>query len=265
MIIIGELINASRNAVAAAIEHKDVEAIQKLARDQAEAGADYIDVNAGLFEDREPEYLCWLVQTVQAATDRPCALDSPNPDAIAAALEVHQGIPMINSISLETERYRKMLPVLTGTGCRVIALCMSDEGMPETLDDRLCIVDRLVSGLRQQGVQEADIFVDPMVQPVSVNTDHGEDFFDALERIAKYFRGVHTVCGLSNISYGLPGRLFLNQTFVSMAIAKGLDSAILNPLDKRMMATILAAEALKGKDAFCLTYLDAYRSGQLDL
>lgn len=264
MIIIGELINASRKAIGAAIEAQDAEAIQKVARDQSEAGADYIDVNAGMFADREPEYLKWLVQTVQEVTETPCAIDSPSPKAVKAALDVHTGAePMINSISLEKERYDNLIPIIAGTNTKVIALCMSDEGMPETVDDRLRIADKLVNGLVQNNVPLENIFVDPLVQPLSVNDRFGLEFMLAVEQIMKRFEGVHTACGLSNISYGLPVRKLLNQTFMVMAITRGLDGAIVNPLDKNMMANIAAAEALIGRDAYCTNYLKAYRAAML--
>lgn len=264
MIIIGELINASRKAIKAAIEGKDAAAIQKVARDQAEAGADYIDVNAGIFVGKEPEYLKWLVATVQQAVDKPCAIDSPDPQAIEAALSVHRGTPMINSISLEKARWEKLLPVVAGTEMKVIALCMSDAGMPQTVADRLSIAEELVGGLLEAGIKVGDILVDPLVQPVSVNNTFGAAFIDAIEAIVGRFPGIHTACGLSNISYGLPARQFMNQTFMTMAIAKGLDGAIINPLDKRMMANIIAAEALAGRDNFCMNYLKAFRAGRFD-
>jgi len=264
MIVIGELINASRKAIKAAIEAGDAEAIAKIARDQAEAGADYIDVNAGIFVGKEPEYLKWLVETVQQATDKPCAIDSPDPKAIEAALAVHKGTPMINSISLEKERYEKLLPVIAGTDLKVIALCMSDAGMPQTVADRMTIADELVGGLLKNNVAVENIFVDPLVQPVSVDTTFGLEFINTIEKIVAAFPGIHTACGLSNISYGLPARKFMNRIFVTMAIAKGLDGAIINPLDSRMMATIIAAEALAGRDSFCMNYLKAFRAGMFD-
>jgi cobalamin-dependent methionine synthase I len=264
MIIIGELINASRKAIKAAIEAGDAEAIQKVAKDQAEAGADYIDVNAGIFVGKEPEYLTWLVRTVQQVTDKPCAIDSPDPAAIEAALSVHQGTPMINSISLEKDRYDKLIPIIAGTDIKVIALCMSDAGMPRTVDDRMKIVDTLVNGLVHHNVKMENIFVDPLVQPVSVDKTFGIEFINTIERIVTNFSGIHTACGLSNISYGLPARKFMNRTFMTMAIAKGLDGAIVNPLDSKMMATIIAAEALAGKDNFCMTYLKAFRAGMFE-
>jgi 5-methyltetrahydrofolate--homocysteine methyltransferase len=260
MIIIGELINASRKAIGAAIEAQDAAAIQQVAKDQDAAGADFIDVNAGIFVGKEPEYLKWLVETVQAVSDKPCAIDSPDPKAIQAGLAAHRGIPMINSISLEKERYDNLMPIIAGTDMKVIALCMSDEGMPETVEDRLKIADKLVNGLVQKNVKVENIFVDPLVQPMSVNNSFGVEFLSAVEAIMKKFPGIHTACGLSNISYGLPARKFMNQTFMVMAIGKGLDGAIVNPLDKKMMANIVAAEALVGKDNFCMNYLKAFRA-----
>jgi 5-methyltetrahydrofolate--homocysteine methyltransferase len=265
MIIIGELINASRKAIGVAIEAGDADTIQKEAKDQTEAGADFIDVNAGIFVGKEPEYLKWLVQTVQDVTETPCAIDSPDPGAVEAALSVHQGIPMINSISLEKERYDNLMPIVAGTDMKVIALCMSDEGMPQTVDDRLKIAEKLVNGLVQNNVSVENIFVDPLVQPLSVNGLFGLEFLNAIELIMKRFEGVHTACGLSNISYGLPARKFMNQTFMAMAIAKGLDGAIVNPLDKKMMANIIAAEALVGKDEFCTNYIATYRAQKLEM
>ncbi len=264
MIIIGELINASRKAIEAAIKAQDAAAIQKVAKDQAEAGADYIDVNAGVFVGQEPEYLKWLVETVQAAVDKPCAIDSPDPAAVEAALAVHKGTPMINSISLEKERYEKLMPIIAGTDMKVIALCMSDKGMPKTVDDRMQIAEEMIEGLVKNNVKVENIFVDPLVQPISVENTFGMEFINAIEKIVTAYPGIHTACGLSNISYGLPARKFMNQTFMTMAIAKGLDGAIINPMDRRMMANIIAAEALAGKDGFCMKYITAFRAGMFD-
>ena len=172
--------------------------------------------------------------------------------------------PLINSISLEKERYDKLMPIIAGTDMKVIALCMSDAGMPQTVDDRMKIAEELVGGLVKNNVKVENIFVDPLVQPVSVVNTFGVEFINAIEKIVETFPGIHTACGLSNISYGLPARKFMNQTFMTMAIAKGLDGAIINPLDNRMMANIIAAEALSGKDNFCMNYLKAFRSGMFE-
>jgi cobalamin-dependent methionine synthase I len=263
MIVVGELINASRKAVGKFIEDQDAAAIQKLAKDQFEAGANYIDVNAGIFVGKEPEYLAWLTQTVQEAIDAPCSIDSPDPKAIEAALAVHKGDAMINSISLEKERYDALLPVVANTNLKVVALCMSDDGMPETSQERLAIADKLVNGLVSSGVKLENIFVDPLVQPLSTNSDFGVEFLKAIELIHETFPGIHTMCGLSNISYGIPERKLLNRAFAVMAISRGLDGLIINPLDERMMAQIIAAEALAGRDSYCMKYIKAYRAEKL--
>ncbi len=260
MIIVGELINASRKAIKAAIEKQDQDAIAQIAKDQSAAGANYIDVNAGVFVGQEPEYLEWLVKTVQSVVDVPCCIDSPDPKAIEQALAAHSGTAMINSISLESDRYDALMPIVAGTDLKVVALCMSDDGMPETTDDRMKIADKLINGLIQNNVSIENIYVDPLVQPVSTNNNFGVEFINTIEQIVTNYQGIHTVCGLSNISFGLPERKFLNQTFMSMAIAKGLDGAIVNPLDKKMMANIIAAEALAGRDDYCMAYLQAYRA-----
>lgn len=264
MIIVGELINASRKAIGEAIKAQDAEYIQKVAKDQFEAGADYIDVNAGIFVGKEPEYLKWLVKTVQEVVDCPCCLDSPDPKAIQAALSVHKGTAMINSISLEKERYDALLPVISGSDLKVVALCMSDEGMPETMDARLRIAEKLIDGLVKNNVPLEQIYVDPLVQPISTNSSFAVEFINSVEAIMKQFKGVHTMCGLSNISYGLPVRKFMNHAFAIMAIAKGLDGLIINPLDKMMMASLVTAEALAGRDDYCVKYLKAFRNKQFD-
>lgn len=265
MLIVGELINASRKAIGEAIRSQDAEAVKKVAIDERTAGADYIDVNAGIFVGKEAEYLQWLVKTVQEATDAPCCIDSPDPEAIQAALSLHRGTAMLNSISLEKARYDSLVPVIAGTDLKVIALCMSDEGMPETTEQRVRIADRLINGLVQNNVNIGNIYVDPLVQPVSTNKDFGIEFLNAVEAIMTEFKGVHTICGLSNISYGLPNRQFINQAFAIMAIAKGLDGLIINPLDKRMMASLVTAKTLAGRDDYCTNYLSAFRSGMFEL
>lgn len=264
MQIVGELINASRKTIGTSIENQDAQAIQKVAKAQFDCGADYIDVNAGIFVGKEPGYVHWLVETVQQVVDVPCCIDSPDPKAIEAGLAVHKGTPMINSISLEKDRYEALMPVLAGTDLKVVALCMSDEGMPETVDDRMAIADKLVNGLLQNNVPLKNIYVDPLVQPVSVNERFGLEFLNAIVKITETFQGIHTVCGLSNISYGLPNRKYLNHTFMVMAIYCGLDAAIVNPTDKKMMAAITASEAMVGKDEYMGNYLTAFRSRLFD-
>jgi 5-methyltetrahydrofolate corrinoid/iron sulfur protein methyltransferase len=260
--IIGELINASRKPIAEAIRNQDSAYIQKIAREQGEAGANYIDVNAGIFVGREAAYLKWLVTNVQSVVACPCCIDSPDPKVIEAVLEVHKGTAMINSISLEKERYNSLLPLIAGTDLKIVALCMSDAGMPVTADERLKNADKLIEGLTKQGVSLDNIYVDPLVQPVATDTTYASEFLTAIEKIMTGYQGVHTICGLSNVSYGLPVRKFINHVFAIMAIGKGLDALIINPLDPMMTASLVTAETLAGRDDYCMNYLRAYREGK---
>jgi len=264
MEIVGELINSSRKKIGEAIKSADTDYIQETAKQQRDNGAHYIDVNAGTFVGQEKEYMNWLIQTVQQVVDAPCCIDSPDPEVVETALELHKGTPMINSISLESERYNALMPIVTTRECKVVALCMSDKGMPESAQDRFAIAEELVNSLVQKGARKENIYVDPLVQPVSTNDRYGVEFLNAIERIMTELDGVHTICGLSNISYGLPKRQLLNQNFAVMGVLKGLDCAIINPLDRKLMANILSAEVLAGRDNFCMNYLDAYRSGALE-
>ncbi|HIE28888.1 TPA: methyltetrahydrofolate cobalamin methyltransferase [Candidatus Poribacteria bacterium] len=264
MLIIGELINCTRKRIAGAVEKKDVGYIQKVAQDQIASGADILDVNAGI-AGMEVELLPWLVETIQAVTDVQLCIDSADGEAIAAALPVCKKKPMINSITDEAKIVDIILPLVVENKTQVIALCTSDEVSGETADDRLQIASSLVGKLTDAGVPPEDIYVDPCVYPISTNVNSGIEFLHALEQMKDCCEGVHTVCGLSNISFGLPTRKILNQVFMIMAMVKGLDAALLDPRDKRMMADIIAAEALLGQDDFCMNYIQAYRKGILNL
>ena len=264
MQIVGELINASRKKIRNEIKEKNYDAIVQVAKDQHEHGADFIDVNAGIFVGQEEDYVKWLIQTVQENLDAPCCIDTPDPKVIEEAVKVHKGTPMLNSISLEKDRYENMLPVVKGKDMKVIALCMSDEGMPYTKDDRLKIANKLINNLVQNNVPLENIYVDPLVQPIGSGDNFGKEFIDTIEAIHAEYEGINTICGLSNISYGIPKRKFVNQTFMVMAITKGLNAAIMNPLDKRMMASVIATETLLGKDPFCENYVTKYREGFFD-
>jgi len=266
MIIIGEKINTSIKAVRPAVENMDTETIQELARKQAAAGAQYIDVNCGTFTSKEPELMEWLVKTVQEATDLPLCIDSPNPEALEAGLKAYTGKkPLINSVTAEKQRFESIIPLVTEYNTSIIALCMDDSGMPEDADQRVKIADWLINNMTKKGIAVSDIFIDPMVRPVSTGTHYGIVALETIRRVMKEFPGVHTTCGLSNVSFGLPARKIVNQTFLISAITAGLDSAILDPLDKRIMSFVYSTELLMNKDEFCMNYLSAYREGRLDV
>ncbi len=263
MFIVGEKINTSRKSIREAVERKDTDFIIGVARDQIEAGADYIDVNAGTFVNQEVELLCWLVETVQSAIDVPLCLDSPDPRALAEAMKLHKGEPMINSISMEEERLEPLLPIVTSQPCRVIALCMAQTSMPTTVEERVQVASDLIKKLTDGGVPMEKIHVDPLIQPISVDTNMGLAALGAIKKIMGDFPGVNTICGLSNISFGLPERHLINRNFLALAMSYGLNGAIMDPNDTKLMSTLVTVNMLLGKDDFCESYIDAYHKGIL--
>ncbi len=265
MILVGEKINTSLKGITEAVRSRDREFIARKAVEQAENGAHYIDVNCGTLIDEEVEALPWLVQVVQEAVDKPCCIDSPNPLALSAALRVHKGKPMINSITAEKERYDSIIKLVQEYNAAIVALVMDDEhGMPKDAPTRIKVGVRLIADLVQAGVALDDIYIDPLIQPISTDSNMALVAVDTIRGIREVYPGVHFMCGLSNVSFGLPRRGLLNRTFLVMCMLAGLDGAILDPGNREMMSMIYAAEALLNRDAYLKNYLKAYRSGLLD-
>ncbi|MCS7253625.1 MAG: dihydropteroate synthase [Armatimonadota bacterium] len=266
MLIIGERINSSRKVICDAMRSRDASVLQLEARMQSDAGAHYIDCNAAAVGvEEEPTTLAWAIKVIQDAVDVPVCIDSPNPEAIAEAIKVHRGRALINSITAEKKKLSALLPIIAEHNPRVIALCMSDAGMPKGVEERLIIAESLVEELVRAGVGEEDIFIDPLVLPISVNGDIGQTILRAVAQLRERFPKAHIVMGLTNISHGMPKRGWLNRAFLVMAMAAGLDSVICDPTDRTMMALLIASKALLGQDEFCMNYINAARRGMLDL
>ena len=264
MLVVGERINSSRKGIEPAVRDRDAEFIMREARDQVDAGAHVIDVNTATLMDDEVESLKWAVQLIEDSVGVPICIDSPNPMAVTEVLPLCKGKAMINSITAEAERYAKLIPLIQEHKPNVVGLCMDDRGMPDTAEDRIRIASDLIGKLSNDGVPIGDIYIDPVVTPVSTDTRYGMAVLDAIEAIMKAFPGVHTICGLSNVSFGLPNRKQVNQMFLVMAMTKGLDGVILDPCDKRIMANLITTITLLGKDEFCMNYLTAFREGKFD-
>ncbi|QDR79128.1 methyltetrahydrofolate cobalamin methyltransferase [Sporomusa termitida] len=262
MVIVGELINTSRKAISEAVDNKDAQYIQQVAREQAEAGADFIDVNCGSKVFNEVESMRWLVSTIQQAVQTPLCIDSPNPEALEAGLElIMHTVPMINSITDEGPRFEAVIPLVQKYKAKIVALCMDECGMPDTAADRMRVVGNLYVKLKAAGVDDDDLYFDPLVKPVSSVASAGAEVLDTIRLIREQYPQVHFMCGLSNVSYGLPNRKYLNRLFVAQTMAAGMDGYILNPTDQGMMGLICAAKTLLGQDEFCMGYLKAHRKG----
>ncbi|MBI2192754.1 MAG: dihydropteroate synthase [Planctomycetes bacterium] len=265
MFIIGERLNSTRKTVHAALVAGNDKFFQQEALKQVEAGAAAIDVNAAAVIGREMELLPWAIERVLEVVDVPISVDTPSQAAALAALRLLNGRQAIlNSISAETKRYGELVPVLREFHPKVIALCADDtRGMARSIGDKLAIAECLVTRLLNDGMRADDIYLDPLVFPISAQPDSGKALLDAIHGIRQRFPDIHTIIGVSNVSYGLPERKLLNRTLAVMAVGAGLDAAIVDPLDRDLIAALLAAEALAGRDEFCARFLKAHRDGRL--
>jgi 5-methyltetrahydrofolate--homocysteine methyltransferase len=263
MLIIGEKINATRKRIGQACNERNAELIVGTVKEQAGAGADYIDVNAGL-AGKEVETMEWLLGLVQETTDLPIMLDSSDAEAMKKGLQLTKKKPIVNSISMEKERLEDFTPLLKEHDCGVVGLCVSDAGMPGGVDDRLATAEALIEHLTKTcGKKIEDIYLDLAVFPVSAQPKAPMDMALAIEKIMTKYPGVHTIAGLSNVSFGLPERRLLNLSFLTILISRGLDAAICDPNTSGLQATIAAAELLNNQDEFAMNYITAHREGKL--
>jgi cobalamin-dependent methionine synthase I len=264
MEIIGEKINGTRKRVARAIAERDADFIKDLATKQAEAGSTWLDVNAGTHPDQEPDDLIWLIENIQSVVDTPLSLDSANPKALNVAIQAVNKTPLINSISGEPDRLEGILPIVAEHGCQVIALAMDANKIPETSSERLEVIRGVIKTTRAQGVPDGHLYVDPLAMTIATNTQSAAAAIETVRLVKQEFPEVHFTIGLSNISFGLPNRGYVNRYFLTLLMLAGLDCAILDPLDREIQKAILATELLLGHDQHCLNYIRASRKGLFD-
>jgi len=265
MLIVGEKINTSIKDVKEAILNRDEPFIEDLARRQKLGGADYLEVNSGLrvYPEEEAQDLEWLVPLVQKATGLPLCIDTAHGLVLEKALKLHQGKAIVNSINGDSERWGAILPLAKQYGCDLIALPSDRKGIPPNAEGRLKIAERIVEGVSKEGIGQNRVYFDPLVLPISSDTKNGLLFIETLREIKRVFPETKTISGLSNISFGLPKRTWINQSFLVLSLGTGLDAAILNPLDKNLMALVRSTEAILNEDPFCVKYIEAFRSGKL--
>ncbi len=260
MLIIGERINGTRKRIGEAIRARDEKHIVKEATRQVEAGAGCLDVNAGTVGDREVEDMRWLVKTVRAAVDVPLCVDSPNPAALRAGLELAGDDPMVNSITGEKQRMEEIVPIVKEFGTRVVCLLMNDSGLLSGVDERTTLAAVLASALEKEDIGNERLYFDPCVKPVSTEPDQGASGLAVVSWISSELPEAHTTCGLSNVSFGLPNRSILNAAYLAMMTNAGLDSVIVDPLNETVMDSLRSARALLGQDEMCMEYITAARA-----
>ena len=267
MLVIGERINASNRSVGEAIASRDREFVEGMAKAQAAAGADFIDVNAGVgYDNRQHETAAmeWLVEVVQTATDKPLAIDSDTPDIIEAALNKYRGEKLIiNSVTAEPARLASVGPLAAERQAWLVALTMGAEGIPDSVEQRMAACELIITHLTRLGMKAEQVLFDPLVLPISVDSRQALVTLNTIEQIKARYPATKTVMGLSNISYGLPNRRLVNRAFLLMAAYAGLDAVILDPLDPKAMTLVKVADMLTGKDSSCRGYLRAHRGGTI--
>lgn len=263
MIIIGEKINGTIPVVREAIEKRDAEFIADLAIKQAAAGADYIDVCASTSPELEIEALTWLIEVVQEATDTPLSIDSANPRVIESVFKYVNKPGLINSISEEGDKCAILLPLLEDNNWEVVGLTCDNNGIPSDVQTKLNITKLMVDKATKYGVTPDRIHIDPCVMALSTDNNSLLNFTSEIAEIRALYPTIHITSGLSNISFGLPARALMNKTFMALAIQAGMDSAVMDPLNRDLMGTIFAAYALLGKDRHCRKYSQAFRQGKI--
>ena len=261
MIIIGEKINGSIPAVAEAIANRDAEFIKNRAKAQAEAGATFIDCCASVPEAEEVETLKWMIDCIQEVTDLPIAVDSPSADVIKEAYKFCKKEGIINSVSGEGDKVDTIFPLIADSKWGVICLLSDDTGIPKTAADRLKVFDYIMSKAKEYNISPDRLYIDPLVEMLCTSEDGMAMNVEVMSTIRKQYPDIHLTAAVSNISFNLPVRKLVNLGYTVLAMNAGLDSAILDPLNRDMMGVIYATEALLGLDDYCMEYIGAYREG----
>ena len=253
-ILIGERINPTgKPKFKQALYANDINYLVKIGLDQAEKGVHILDVNVGLPDIDEGKILCKTVSSLQAVCDLPLQLDSSNPIALEKSMRIYNGKALINSVNGDGESMNAVFPLVKKYGGTVIALTLDKNGIPETVEERVRIAERIISRAKEYGINKSDLIFDPLAMSISSDTNAANVTLNTVE--ALHNMGLKTSLGISNISFGLPNRPLINSTFFTMALQKGLSCAIINPLSKELMDSYYSYRALSNLDKSCEDFI----------
>lgn len=260
MIKIGEKLNSSIPRIKDAIEKYNEDFVMQTAKMQTDAGADYLDVNTGVFVSEEPERLVWLINTVRKATKTRLMIDSPSAKALEAGLKADTiGGSILNSITLEKKRFDSIVPLVLEYKTGIVALPIDENGIPGTSDGRFENAKRLISALHDKGIEDDRIFIDALAEGVATESTAARATIETIRLIRQEYPDVHIVCGLSNVSFGLPDRTLINSAFMSAAVYNGLDAAIYDVANKTLEGVLMASNVIAGNDEYCLDFISYSR------
>ena len=258
-VIIGERINpTNRKLLAEEMKAGNLERVQQDAMSQINAGAQILDVNAGVPLADEPKILADSIKLIQSISDVPLCIDSSIVEALKCGLEAYQGKALLNSVTGEEERLETVLPLVKQFGCAVIGISNDDSGISEDINVRFEVAKKIVERAMDYGIPKEDILIDPLVMPIGAINDAGKQVLELIKKLQNELQ-VNTTCGASNLSFGLPNRHGLNTAFIAMAIANGMPCAITNPLEKEIMQSIRGANVVMGHDPECSAWIINYR------
>ena len=258
-VIIGERINpTNRKLLAEEMKAGNLERVQQDAMSQINAGAQILDVNAGVPLADEPKILADSIKLIQSISDVPLCIDSSIVEALKCGLEAYQGKALLNSVTGEEERLETVLPLVKQFGCAVIGISNDDSGISEDINVRFEVAKKIVERAMDYGIPKEDILIDPLVMPIGAINDAGKQVIELIKKLQNELQ-VNTTCGASNLSFGLPNRHGLNTAFIAMAIANGMPCAITNPLEKEIMQSIRGANVVMGHDPECSDWIMNYR------
>jgi len=257
--MIGERINPTgRKILAAEMKEGDYSRVEADAIAQVQAGAQMLDVNAGIPLADEPAILAETIRRVQAVVDVPLCIDSSIIEALEAGLAVYQGRALVNSTTAEEEVLERVLPLVKKYDCAVVGISNDETGISEDPNVRFEIAKRIVERAQDYGISSNDVVIDPLVMPIGAIGQAGNQVFALVKRLREELK-VNTTCGASNISFGIPSRHAINNAFLPMAIASGMTSAIVNPLHDGLVMSVHAADVLAGADSNCENWISRYR------
>ena len=258
-VIIGERINPTgRKLLAEEMKAGNLERVREDALSQVAAGAQMLDVNAGIPLADEPKILADSIKLIQGITDVPLCIDSSIVEALKRGLEAYEGKALLNSVTGEEERLETVLPLVKKFGCAVIGISNDDSGISEDINVRFDVAKKIVERAMDHGIPKEDVIIDPLVMPVGAINDAGRQVLELIKKLQNEL-GVNTTCGASNLSFGLPNRHGLNTAFIAMAIASGMPCAITNPLEKEIMQSVKGANVVMGHDPECSDWIMNYR------
>lgn len=263
-VVIGERINPTgRKILAEEMKAGDYSRVEADAIAQVEAGAQMLDVNAGIPLADEPAILARAIQLVQSITNTPLSIDSSIVEALEAGLAVYQGKALVNSVTGEDEVLERVLPLVAKYGAAVVAISNDETGISEDPDERFKVAKKIVERAADYGIHYSDVVVDPLVMPIGAINSSMLQVMHLVKRLREELK-VNTTCGASNVSFGLPNRNGINSSFLNMAIAAGMTSAITSPLHPEVMQAVRGADVMMGHDPNCTNWIKAYREPTAD-